>query len=211
MCPLQYWYSEVVELKAEADIDVSIRARMAVMDALRKISSGDQRSSEEVLIDDWSIRDLPNECEDPSLWRDANIAFSRGIKVVRSIIDEGGVYSEPVSVVGGVSIQMPWGFLVKSRYSTEFTVIRFSARRSQDIITILRPMVNGLLLQGTKKMTIRYLLSEKVDYVPGSKRPEATKSFKAAVGISSGLNFPTMGRHCNRCAYFSICPNAPAH
>lgn len=70
-------------------------------------------------------------------------------------------------------------------------------------------MVPGLVLDGTKKLTLNYVLSGKVDDVPGGKKLEATKAFKAAVRMLAGDNQPSRGRHCGRCAYMTICPSAP--
>ena len=210
LCPLQYWYSQVLGLRTEADIDISVRARWAVMAALKAVASGVAGTAEAHLSTAWAAQKLPSELEDPSLWRDANQAFARGLHVVTSIIGEGGKFAEPTTIVGGVTVQMPWGFLVQGPYATEFAMMRFARRRVADISTVLKPMVPGLVLSGTKKLTLNHVLSDKVDDVPGGKRLEATKSFKAAVRMLAGDNAPTKGRHCGRCAYMSICPSAPS-
>lgn len=209
MCSLQYWYSQILGLKTEADVDVSMRARGAVMSALKAVASGDQVSPEMALMSTWTQQNLPTESEDFCLWRDANIAFSKGLVRIDSIINEGGKYAEPTSIVGGVTIQMPWGFLVSGPYVTEFAMMRFSRRRFQDISTLLKPIIPGLLLNGTKKLTLNYVLSDKVDDIPGAKRLEATKTFKAAVRMLAGDNSPVEGRHCARCGFATICPSAP--
>jgi superfamily I DNA/RNA helicase len=209
MCALQYWYAQVLALRSEADIDISIRARWAVMSALRATASNAAGTSDEHLLVAWAAQKLPSEPEDPSLWRDASLAFSRGLRLVRSILKKGGKFVEPTSIVGGVTVQMPWGLLIQGPYSTEFAMIRFARRRVSDISTVLKPMVPGLVLNGTKKLTLNYVLSDRVDDVPGGKRLEATKSFKAAVRMLAGDNHPTRGRHCGRCAYMTICPSAP--
>lgn len=56
-----------------------------------------------------------------------------------------------------------------------------------------KPMVSGLDLPGTKKLTLNHVLSDKVDDVPSGKKLEATKSFKAAVRMLAGDNRPTKG------------------
>ncbi|WP_174994502.1 UvrD-helicase domain-containing protein [Burkholderia arboris] len=210
MCSLQYWYSQVVELRSEADIDISLRARWAVMSALKAVASGMPGAPDAHLLSAWTEQKLPSDLEDPSLWRDANFAFSRGLDLMRLILNEGGRFAEPTSLVGGVTVQMPWGFVIKGPYSTEFAMMRFARRRVSDISTVLKPMVPGLDLPGTKKLTLNHVLSDKVDDVPGGKRLEATKSFKAAVRMLAGDNRPTKGRHCGRCAYMTICPSAPS-
>lgn len=209
MCSLQYWYSQVLGLKSEADIDVSMRARKAVMDSMRSVASGVSGTSDEHLRTAWESQKLPSVMDDPSLWRDATSAFARGLELMRSIIKRGGKFAEPKSIVGGVTVQMPWGFLVQGQYSVEFAMMRFARRRVSDISTVLKPMVPGLLLNGTKKLTLNHVLSDKVDEAPGAKRVEMTKSFKAAIRMLAGDNRPSPGRHCGRCAYMTMCPSAP--
>ncbi|MFZ5756208.1 MAG: UvrD-helicase domain-containing protein [Pseudomonadota bacterium] len=208
-CALQFWYSNIVGLRSEADIDNSLRARKATMIALRNLASGVAGVPESFLVAAWEDRKLPSSSDDPSLWRDANYAFSLGVKRIRFLQEGGGQFSEPTAVVGGVEVQMPWGFIRREPHSTEFSMMRFSRRRVDDIITLLRPMVIGLNISGTKSMSLSYVLSEKVDVVPGVKRIDQTKSFKAAVKMLSGDNGPTRGRFCGRCSFSSICPSAP--
>ncbi|AXW69678.1 hypothetical protein CJO96_00050 [Ralstonia solanacearum] len=209
MCSLQYWYSQVLGLTSEADIDISLRARWAVMSALKVVASGKPGAPDAQLLSAWAEQKLPSDIEDPSLWRDASFAFSRGLDLMRMILEEGGRFAEPTAVVGGVTVQMPWGFVIKGQHSTEFAMMRFTRRRVSDMKTVLKPMVPGLNLPGTKKLTLNHVISDKVDDVPGGKKLEATKSFKAAVRMLGGDNRPTKGRHCGRCAYMTICPSAP--
>jgi hypothetical protein len=210
ICALQYWYSQVLRLRSEADIDTSVRARWAVMGALRAVSAGTRGEPGAHLLAKWAEQKLPSEHEDRSLWRDASLAFAKGLQLARLIRERGGEFAEPTSIVGGVTVQMPWGFVIEGPYSTEFAMMRFSRRGVSDISTVLKPMVPGLRLDGTKKLTLNYVLSDRVDDVPGGKRLEATKSFKAAIRMLAGDNHPTRGRHCGRCAFLTICPSAPS-
>jgi len=208
-CSLQYWYSQVQGLKSEADIDVSVRARWAVMTALKAVASTAAPDPNLSLQAAWSEQNLPSMFEDPTLWRDASQAFSRGLHLIRSYFQAGGQFAEPTSIVGGVTIQMPWGFLIARPHFTEFAMMRFARRRISDISTVLKPMVPGLALAGTKKLTLAHVLSDKADDVPGGKRLDQTKSFKAAVRMLAGDTAPNRGRHCGRCAYMTICPSTP--
>jgi superfamily I DNA/RNA helicase/Zn-dependent peptidase ImmA (M78 family) len=207
MCALQYWYAQALALRSEADIDVSVRARWAVMGALREVASGAAGEGAQLLAK-WEELNLPSAAEDPSLWHDACLAFAGGLERIRIILEKGGVFSEPTVIVGGVTVQLPWGFTIKSQYSTEFAMMRFARRRVSDISTVLKPIVPGLPLAGTKKLTLNYVLSDKVDNVPGAKRLESTKSYKAAIRMLAGDNRPSKGRHCGRCAYMTICPSS---
>lgn len=208
ICPLQYWYSQVLELKKESAVDVSVRARWCVMSALKAIAT-DAEVAGDPLGEAWREDDLPSEIEDPSLWNAAFSAYSRGHDLVRSFQVKGGQFAEPVTIVGGISVQLPWGFVLSDKRTTEFALVRFNRRRASAISTILKPMASGLDLPGTKKISLNYVMSDKVDTVLGAKRPDMTKSFKAAARMISGNNSPQAGRHCNRCSYMSICPSAP--
>jgi superfamily I DNA/RNA helicase len=208
-CALQYWYSQVLRLRSEADIDVSVRARWAVMSAMKSVALGEAGTPASHFKAAWVEHGLPSAADDPSLLQDAVVALKLGLQAMQDIRAEGGVFSHPVSVVGGVKIQMPWGFLVQRTYNTEFKMMRFARRRVSDLSTVLKPIVTGLMLDGTKKLTLNYVLSEKVDDVQGARRIESTKSYKAAVRFLEGDNGPSKGQHCGRCSFMTICPSAP--
>lgn len=209
MCALQYWYAQVLGLKSEADIDVSVRARLAVMRALKAVATNPTATPSDELWKVWVEGRLPAEAEDPSLWRDASYAFSEGLGRIGAIVGEGGQLAEPTSVVGGVTIQMPWGFLIKDGNGVEFAMMRFARRRVSDLSTVLKPMVNGLEVAGLRTLTLNHILSDKVDLVEGAKRIDSTKSYLASVRMVAGDSQPTKGRHCGRCAFMTICPSAP--
>jgi hypothetical protein len=128
---------------------------------------------------------------------------------MQPILENGGQFAEPTSVVNGLTLRMPWGFFVKRAQGTEFAMMRFARRRVSDLQTLLKPMVPTLSTPGLKTMTLIHVLSDKVDGVPGAKKPQATKSFKATERLYAGENQPTNGRHCARCGFTTICPSAP--
>ncbi|MDF1779825.1 MAG: ATP-dependent helicase [Alcanivoracaceae bacterium] len=208
-CSLQYWYSRILKLKPETDIDISIQTRWAIMHLLKRFAGGEQIDPNEISREIWSEYGLPDQVEDPKLWKDANTAFSKGIDLIKIIISKGGILCEPKSIVGGVTIQLPWGFILENPHSVEFAMIKFSRSGVSSAQTILKPVVPGLLVQGSKKLSLHYVMSDKSDNVPGARRIESTKSFKAAVNYLSGVISPSKGRHCSRCAYANICPSAP--
>lgn len=206
-CPLRYWYSDVLSLKSESDVDVSVKARMAIMESLKLHASG--KLGDVSLEASWKARRLPSSLEDPELWRDANIAFSQGMARVAAIQSQGGVYQELTSSINGVILDMPWGFSVTDYQGTHHSMFRFSRHRVSDLLTVLRPLTPTLSLTGPRKLCVRYVLSDKVDVVPDIKRIAQTKSFSAAVRFLAGENRPTAGHHCDQCDFLSICPSTP--
>lgn len=208
-CSLKYWYSRVQDLQSEADVDVSVRARWAVMDALKSYASGASPSTNAPLVAAAATRKLPSKSDDPELWMDIEYALSRGVAQIHSLRSQGGKFCEPTSVVGGVTIDMPWGFALQGPYFVEFAMLRFARRRVSDLSIVLKPMVPGLALSGSKKLTLSYVLSDKSDDVQGAKRIESTKSFKAAVRLLAGERTPVPGGHCAWCDFSTICPSAP--
>lgn len=209
LCPLQFWYSDVLGLSREQEVDVSVRAQWAIMAALKTVA-GSGALTVEALEEEWVKVKLPSEAEDPFLWKDASYAYQRGLKLVDDLIADGGAFAEPTSVVAGQRIQLPWGFLKQTRYSTVFYLVRFNRNRASEIMTLLKPIVHGMEIQGSKMVKLRYILSDRSDDAHAAKRVEATKGFKAAVNLQNGNNTPERGRHCSRCAYTTLCPHAPA-
>lgn len=208
LCPLQFWYAEVLALSREQDIDVSVRAQWAIMAALKAVA-GSGAPAAVALDAEWAKGRLPSASEDPTLWEDAGYAYQRGLKLVGDLVADGAKFAEPTSVVAGQRIQLPWGFLKASPYSTRFHLIRFNRNRTGDITTLLKPIVHGMEVPGTKAVQLRYVLSDRSDDAPAARRAEATKGFKAAMSLQAGNNAPERGRHCSRCAYTTLCPHAP--
>lgn len=208
LCSLQYWYAHVMDLKAEQELDSSMRAHMAIMSALKSVAAGASGTAKDHFKQAWADQKLPDKEEDQSLWRDAVAAYKDGLELNTSMKNNGGKFSEPESVVAGIPIRLPWGYLIKAGNSSEFTLVRFARRRTEDIKTLLKPMVNGLQVTGTPKMALRHVLSDAVDSVPAGHPAylRTTKSYKAAVRLLSGDVQPSRGRHCGRCAYMTICP-----
>ncbi|WP_065498916.1 UvrD-helicase domain-containing protein [Burkholderia stabilis] len=210
MCSLRYWYSRVLELEGESDIDVSWRARWAVMDALKAYASRATGTAEAALEEAWRTRKLPTKFEDPSLWDDASYALTRGKAQVASLWKRGGTFDQPSAAIGGITLQMPWGFKIKSTYGVEYAILRFSRRGISDLTTILKPLVNGLSLPPPTSVSLHHVLSDKIGEVLGAKKITQTKSYKAALRLAAGDNSPTIGHHCARCDFSTICPSSPS-
>ena len=209
-CPLSYWYRRVINLHSESDVDTSLRARWAVMDGLRAYASGLTSDPEDALTDAWKTRKLPSPIEDPSLWGDAIYALRRGKAEVRSLLQQGATYEQATASIGGLTLQMPWGFRTAGAFGgTDYAILRFSRRGISEFQTIMKPLLQGLSLPGPTSISVRHVLSDKRDPVPGTRAIEMTKSYKAALRFKSGDNTPAVGRHCERCDFSTICPSAP--
>jgi superfamily I DNA/RNA helicase len=208
-CPLSYWYSRILGLKSEAEIDVSFRARQAVLAAVRAVASGASGSPQISLTDAWTVQTLPSAIEDPALWKDAQIALNKGVSLVKAVQIRGGGYYEPSAIVGSLVVKMPWGFAINGTQGLEYAMVRFARRGVSDLLTVLKPFVPGLDVLGPKKITLNYILSNTVDDVLGAKKIDATKSHGAALRFLIGDNSPTVGNHCSRCDFLTICPSSP--
>jgi hypothetical protein len=115
-----------------------------------------------------------------------------------------------VGTIGGLKLLMPWGSRIDGTYGgTEYAILRFSRRGISDFKTIMNPVLRGLDLPGPTSMSLHHVLSEKADKVEGSKAIEMTKAYKAAQRFATGDNSPTVGHHCTRCDFCTICPSAP--
>lgn len=210
ICSLRYWYSHVLEMQSESDIDVSLRARWAVMDALKSFASGASGSAKGALGAAWATRKLPTMVEDPSLWSDALYALDRGERQVKALRERGGRFAQASATIGGLKLQMPWGFRIDGIHGgTEYAILRFSRRGVSDFKTIMNPVLRGMELPGPTSMSLHHVLSEKTDKVEGSKAIEMTKAYKAAQRFATGDNSPAIGHHCARCDFCTICPSSP--
>lgn len=209
LCPLQYWYERVLELDREQDVDVSMRARGAIMSALDYVAKN-KVNRNDALINEWATRYLPSNVEDPSLFKDAEDAYNRGASIVAELKTKGGIYAEPLSVIAGVTVKLPWGFIVSNGQITEFHIIRFNRRGGDRLERQLRPLINGFSDAKIRFIHIHHVMTDIIDTAKISGRVEATNSYKAAINLTKGNFSPNKKHHCNRCAYCTICPSSPS-
>lgn len=209
ICALQYWYAYTVHLGREEAMEPAMRARTAIMSGLKRVAGGRAAPNEGVLAEEWIEARLPTAAEDPALWRDAQFAYGRGLHLISDAQAAGGQFMEPVAIVADLEVKLPWGFIIKLGHTADFQLIRFARSGVHEVIKLLRPLVVGMPMPGTKTMQIRYVLSDESDVVKASGRVESTDAFKAAARLRAGDLRPTRGRHCSRCAFQSICPGTP--
>ncbi len=206
-CPLQYAYRYELKLRREEDAEPALRARWAIMKALREVASGAPEGAH--LASGWSEQFLPEPTLDPSLWADAQIVYSRGLALIANLCAEGGIFCEPGATVAGLSITLPWGFSIAEKYQTTFHVMRFSQYGMSDTATLLRPALSGMAGQGTRALTLHSLLPEtSLDVIP-AKAILKTNGARAAIQYQERNRDPRPGRPCARCAFITICPQIP--
>lgn len=208
-CPLQYWYRRVAQLPSEDELDVSLRARMAVMATLHDVATAMTGSAGELFKSNWDAQGLPSKEEDPYLWRDAIAACRRGLTVTRQELEGGAKAAALASTVAGLRIQLPWGFLGGKSTPRTLRLLRFRRPGVGRLRTLLKPIVNGIQGEQASAMSLCYVLSEHVDSVDGATRVAQTKSFQAAKQFLAGEVRPQPGGHCTRCAFMTICPSLP--
>lgn len=200
-CPLQFHYRHELALTAEQDIDVSVRARWAIMDMLLAFAR-DAADPNAAFHAAWASHRLPSKALDPGLMNDAIAAAKRGLVIVRDL--GGTVVEGMVADVQGVKIELPWML----SHTNQLHWIRAQSG-IQYTLGQLRPMmldINGSRVGGAKIYSL--LTDQDVSEGP-SKKPEQTTVFKMARRFAAGDRSAAKGRNCGRCAYLSICSNTP--
>lgn len=200
-CPLQFHYRYELVFTAEQDIDVSIRARWAIMDMLLAVAR-DGAVPKQAFQSAWASYRLPSKEDDLGLINDAKIAAKRGLSMIRRF--HGTVEEGMVSEVNGICIELPWMLVNKERlyWIRAQSGIKYT-------LSHLRPMM--LDINGSRKHSaeIYSIITEQHITDGPSKKAENTSVYKMALRFAEGDRSAFKGRHCSRCAYLSICPNLP--
>lgn len=204
-CPLRHWYRFRRGLPSEQDMDVSVRARLAIMEALRAHASGASPKPSAALAERWNEVRLPTPDEDVSLWDDANTVLTAGLDKLRSI---GGTYQEVVTDIAGVPIGFPWGMAAKENGQLHLHVLHFAPYVSKTQAKLLRPMLNAK--GNDAKVTFHPILASVGIEFKKSGRITSTHAWAAAEKLRAGDRQPQRGDHCKTCPYVTICPNTPA-
>ncbi|EGH96677.1 UvrD-helicase domain-containing protein [Pseudomonas syringae] len=203
-CPLHYHYRYELDLTAEQDIDVSIRARWAVMEALQATLKG--ATAQTAFETAWASHDLPAYTLDKALYSDAVKACSKGLQIIK---DTGGVIIEGLHAdIAGVRIELPWMLQAKGSRGTELHWLRTHAG-VDTTSRHLRPLMLAMTAMKVNLGTVHSLISEKSKAEPPSKDPRATAVHKMAHQFAAGYRGAKKGWLCRRCPYLSICENRP--
>ena len=200
-CSLQYHYAHELNLPAERELDVSIRARRSVLAGLEYVYRDGVRP-QEAFLQTWGEKTLPSHAEDKTLSEHAWIAFTRGTALQSGIAQ---YVPEATASVNGQVIIMPWmlrdanGDLVWLR--TGFGLSEVSKN--------VRPILENLGGSRCNNISIHSLVTGRSESAVPSIRASGTSVFKAITALRAGDRSATRGKHCNRCAYSTICAQRP--
>lgn len=206
-CPLQYQYRYVMGLKREQEADISLRARFAIMGALREVARTPSTDNMVAFLAAWGSNQLPSEEVDPELWGDAITAYRRGVGMVKK---SHGTYQEVQTSVAEMSVNFPWMMKWTNGPQATYEFIRFSPQGAKNAVTLLRPMLSGLPAVHPQNIIVSSILSSAVATATPSGNLTSTNAYKAAKRFLSGDCSPSRGHHCKRCAYMTICPSNPS-
>lgn len=200
-CSLQYHYAHELNLPAEQEVDVSIRARRSVLAGLEYFYR-DGAKPQDAFLQAWGEKLLPSHAEDKMLSEHAWIAFSRGTALQPGIAQ---YVPESMASVNGQVITMPWmlrdanGDLVWLRTGIGLT----------DVCNNVRPILENLGGSGCNTISIHSLVTGRSGNAVPSARASNTNVFKSITGLRAGERSASQGTHCNRCAYSTICAQRP--
>lgn len=201
-CPLQHWYRYVLNLPREQQKDIAIRARWAIMEALRCLAAGPIQTKGGALAAAWRKYELPAKAEDAQLWGHAKEVFDSGVQVIEQ---SQGSHAEPDTHVDGFEIRLPWLLLDKAGRKPSIEFLLFSG--SLDAASKLwRPMLNDLKADA---LTMHCLFDRRSKTFKPSGKISSTKAYTAVQKYRTGDREPSTGKHCNWCAYSTFCPTRP--
>ena len=206
-CPLQHWYRNVLDLPGEQQVDISVRARWAIDEALKVFAADKSLKIRDVFVAAWDAQKLPGKVEDKQLWEHAAAVFKEGVELIRQ---SGGTYSEPKTAVDGFPIQLPWLLLSATKSRPTVDVVKVHVSDLRRSVAFWRPMLNGLRPRDADQVTIHSLLDHAEMGDGPSKVLTSTNPYKAVQRWRAGDSQPVVGKHCGWCAYSTFCPTRPA-
>jgi len=200
-CSLQYHYAHELNLPAEQELDVSIRARRSVLAGLEYFYR-DGAKSQDAFLQAWGEKPLPSHAEDKMLSEHAWIAFTRGTALQPDILH---YVPENTGSVNGQVITMPWML----RDTNGDLVWLRTGMGLSEVSRNIRPILENLGGSRCDNISIHSLVTGRsVSAVP-SLKAGGTSVFKAITALRAGERSASRGDHCNRCAYSTICAQRP--
>jgi len=196
-CSLQYHYAQELNLPIEQELDVSIRARRAVLAGLEYFYR-DGMKTDDAFLRAWGEKPLPSEAEDKMLMEHARIAFDRGASWQPG---SASYVPETTASVNGQAITMPW---MLREASGDVIWLRTGVGLSA-VARNVRPILENLGGRRCNRISIHSLVTGLSEDAVPSARASSTSVFKAIGALHAGERKATRGKHCNRCAYSTIC------
>lgn len=199
-CPRQYYYRHKLHLVSELELDVSVRAKRAINQALLAFAKGG--NAQTCFDASWIENRLPSHAEDPGLFGDAVSICNVGMRLVGAL--GGRVIEGGIARLAGLHVRLPW--IVHSPQSGNqlIRIMSLGALKTRDL---LRPLILDVPSLPLTSFTLRTLLMPREFDVEISRAPEKTAAYKAAQGILAEDYSPTPGTVCGRCAFLTICPS----
>lgn len=203
-CPLQHWYRYRLELPPETFLDVSFRARLAVMTALEAFAKAGKTGAQH-FKKEWKERRLPSKADDPQLHEQALGLFEEGVALIEA---SPGTYSEQTAVVNGLQVKVPWT-LRTAGLAPKLEVIEFFFAKAKSREPTWRPILHGLGATAPGA-TVHSLLTSSTYAGIASKDVSMTGMFKAVDRFRKGVQGASPGKQCRYCAYATVCPSRPS-
>lgn len=204
-CALQHWYRHVLDLPGEQQVDIAIRARWAIMEALKSLAVDRAQDKGSVFAAAWQGHKLPAKADDAQLWDHATEVFEVGVWVIEQ---SQGSYAEPDTQVDGFDIRLPWLLLDKTEHKPTIEFLRFSGSL-EAASKLWRPMLNGLQPDAADGLKMYRLLGSQYETFTPSGRISSTRAYIAVQKYRAGDLDPNPGKHCSWCAYSTLCPTRP--
>lgn len=196
-CPKQFHYSHELRLPGEQEIDVSMRARSALLEALERVFR-DGTPATDTFHQVWEERALPAEVTDQNLVAEAFGAFNLGLAIQSATTAR---YVPPQkALVEGVQIELPW-MLEAANGSLHWLNTGMSLKY---LSSNVRPLLLNLINKPQRLMHLHSLSSGNHAECLPSDKPGATSLVKAVKALSK-TERPPIKKSCNRCAYRAIC------
>ncbi|WP_170929582.1 MULTISPECIES: UvrD-helicase domain-containing protein [unclassified Pseudomonas] len=196
-CPKQFNYSHELELPREQEIDVSMRARSALLDALERVFR-DGAPATDTFNQVWEERALPAESTDQNLVAEAFGAFNIGLGIQAAT--KARYVPPQKALVEGVQIEMPW-MLEAANGNLHWLHTGMSLKY---LSSHVRPLMLNLVDKPQHVMHLHSLSSGNHAECLPSDRPGNTSLVKAVKALGKPERGP-IKKSCNRCAYRAIC------
>ncbi|AOJ02443.1 hypothetical protein WS70_11905 [Burkholderia mayonis] len=205
-CPLQHLYRYELGLPTAVVKDVSVRAQMAISQALRTWPRDIAPAAAEHLVAAREELELPTPEDDPQLFRHACAALQSGIDLLTEV---GGDFCAPVTDLNGVEIELSAALLSDVPKPRSVHVINVVGASLSKRVRFMRPLMNGLKPKRAGCVVVHNLIEGTEEVAAPSGNVNMTTPYAVTVKLHAGDQNLKPGEHCAWCAYSTICPSRP--